>query len=486
MCIREAEDHTALLNFATRYFKLFRQSQYEKSQNQVFQMKPKRILIISAYFPPYPSVASLRPYSYAKYWAKMGHEVTVLTTKKYDSDSADLVLPIDKFDVVEVSYCDIKYKVAKALGMFRPERKSHSCDVGSKPIDEQNGQSLNRSFRGGKFLKKLRNISGRLLTDRIPDYRDPWIIPAIRRAKALIRSRDIQWIFSSYAPPSSHIIAGMLRKEYACRWIADYRDLWLENVVWVGKWPFTILEKWLENKYVGGCADIITTVSQPLAEILRNKFKTPVYVIENGYDEEDYDKHFPPYFAERKKRIIYTGTLWPGRRDPSPLFAAISSLANESMKIRAMMDHGIEVLFFGAESEWLNKLIGNHGVQRWVKYKGIVGGKDIRRIQSQADVLLFLENGEADGILTGKLFEYLAAQRPILGVGVSSKTTAGSLMENAGVGLAVDSDVAKIRHVVMNLLEGHDPFPISPNEGVIGQYTRKKQAARILEIMDQI
>jgi len=228
-------------------------------------------------------------------------------------------------------------------------------------------------------------------------------------------------------------------------------------------------------------------VSEPLAEVLRKKFPNPVHVIENGYDEDDYNINFCPYFAEEKKRIVYTGTIYPRKQDPAPLFAAINMLANESEKIQRKMDKEFEVLFFGSENEWLTNLIRKHHVQRWVKFRGMVNRDDVLRIQKQADLLLFFEweNGTVDGILTGKLFEYLAMRKPILGIGVSSRTTSGALMEQAGVGLAVENDIEKIRQVLFNLIEGRISLNVTPNEDVIQRYTRRKQAERLFEIMDQ-
>jgi hypothetical protein len=281
-------------------------------------------------------------------------------------------------------------------------------------------------------------------------------------------------------------VAGILSKRHGCSWVADYRDLWIEGHIYPGMWPFTVLEKHLEKRYVGNHADIITTVSQPLANTLQNKFHAPVYVIENGYDEDDYFQDFPPYFRDTKKRIVYTGAIYPGKRDPSPLFAAIASMAQSDKSMRQKMSDEFEVLFFGSESDWLNSLIKKNAVQPWVKYMGMVSRADALRIQKQADILLFLEweNGSVDGILTGKLFEYLAMKKPILGIGVSAKTSPGALMEQAGVGMAVGKDIEKMISILRELVDTGKPFDIQPKEEIISRYTRKKQAKRLLEIMD--
>lgn len=450
-------------------------------------MKPKRILIISTYFPPQPSIASLRAYSFAKYWARMGKDVTVLTTNKIDMGKLNMDLPIDKFDVVEVPFVNIVYETGRILKrLLRSKngaRKKENRTIG----DNKESCNVSASFlKARSALVRFPEKYGFFTTARIPDVHDVWIYAAVKRGEELLKSKRFDWVFSSYGPPASHIVAGILSKRHGCSWVADYRDLWIEGHVYPGMWPFTVLEKYLEKKYVGNHADIITTVSEPLANILQNKFHAPVYVIENGYDEDDYCQNFPPYFRDMKKRIIYTGSIYPGKRDPSPLFAAIAAMAQSDKLMRQKMSDGFEVLFFGDESDWLNSLIKKYGVQPWVKYMGRVSRADVFRIQKQADLLLFLEweNGSVDGILTGKLFEYLAMKKPILGVGVSAKTSPGALIEKAGVGIAVGKDIKNIISIVQGLLVTGKPFDIQPQEEVINRYTRGKQAERLLEIMN--
>ena len=440
-------------------------------------MNSKRILIISTYFPPQPSIASLRVYSFAKYWAMAGNDVTVLTTKKIDKRELNLVLPKDKFDVIEIPLFNIVYKIENILNRLT---------MRSRNSRGEKSHNFNTVFlRIKSVLLKFFNKYGFFATARIPDVYDVWINTALKKAIQLHRSKKFDWVYSSYGPPASHIVAGILSKRNGCNWVADYRDLWIEGHIYPGMWPFTVLEKYLEKKYVGNYADIITTVSQPLANTLQNKFHVPVYVIENGYDEDDYCKEFPPYFKNKKKRIVYTGTIYSGKQDPSPLFAAIASMVQSDKSIRQKMSDEFEVLFFGSESDWLNSLIKKYKVQAWVKYMGKVNRIDALRIQKQADILLFIEweNGIVDGILTGKLFEYLAMKKPILGIGVSAKTSAGALIGNAGVGLAAGKDTEKIISILHKLINTGKAFNIQPKEDVINKYTRRKQAERLLEIM---
>ena len=415
----------------------------------------------------------------------LGHDITVITTKKCFTNEMKLNLPCENFKVLSVPYFSIAhngYNLLKTLtGVIDSKSKRVLSTAGGGKIN------ANKSFsKLKKIIFEIKNYFGIFVNDRIPDATDMWIIPAIKKVEAVHKKQKIDWVVSSYAPPASHLVAGFFVKKYGINWVADYRDLWLENHVWIGKWPFTVLEQYLEKKYVGNHADLISTVSQPLADVLEKKFSVPAHVIENGYDEDDYDKKFCPYFKSIKKRIIYTGTIHKEKTNPSPLFEAIALMAEKmrnNHSINIMSD--FEVLFFGSQSDWLDSLIKKYKVENWVKYMGRVNRASALSIQNQADILLFLEweNGSFDGILTGKLFEYLAMKKPILGIGVTSKTSAGALMEEAGVGIAVGNDIEKIFSILEKFVATGIPFDIQIKKDVIDRYTRKKQAEKMLELM---
>jgi glycosyltransferase involved in cell wall biosynthesis len=442
------------------------------------------ILILSVYFPPQHSIASLRVYSFAKYWGLAGNQVTVLTPQKLDEGDLNIKISAPEYNLVELSHLKILQNLIR-LKQKQLDRKSLQGSIHTKDIVDVTGKNPFDIFIKPLMLMKKRYF--KLTTNRMPNVHDTWIPKAVRLGKNIIDSKHIDIIFSSYAPPASHIIAGILAKWSGKPWIADYRDLWIEEHVYKGMWPFTVLERYFEKKYVGNYSNIITIVSEPLANILRKKFAAPVHVIENGYDEDDYKNKFSPYFNEVKKRIVYTGTIYPGMRDPSPLFAAIDLIAKKNKITNNHSMSDFEILFFGSQEDWLDNLIKRYNVEPWVKYMGRVGRDDALRIQNQADILLFLEweNGSVDGILTGKLFEYLAQRKPILGVGITAKTSSGALIEEAGVGVAVGTDINKMVSIIENFLNTGIPFNIKPKEDVITKYTRRNQAKKLLQLMEK-
>lgn len=430
-----------------------------------------------------PSAASLRVYSFAKYWARMGNDVTVLTTKKLKQSDFDFNLPHDIFKVIEIPHFSVAnevFRILKRLGIAIQNQALNNIEIDRKSLN-----TFNLALKLKTLSKKLRKKYGIFTTARIPDDNDTWIWPAVNEGGKLLYLNKFDWIFSSYGPPASHIVAGILSKRYKTRWIADYRDLWIEGHIYPGIWPFTMLEKHLEEKYVGNYADMLTTVSIPLAKTLKKKFSVPVHVIQNGYDEEDYVKITPPYFKHAKKRIVYTGTIYAGKQDPSPLFAAIALLAKDGNLSQDRLSN-FEVLFFGSPNDWLDSLIRKYKVEPWVKHMGIVSRDDVLSITKQSDMLLFLEweDNLMDGILTSKIFEYFATRKPILGVGSTENTTPGALMIKAGVGITVGHDIQKIVSIIKGLLNSNNiPFKVQPDEDIINMHTRRKQAEKLFHLM---
>jgi hypothetical protein len=188
------------------------------------------------------------------------------------------------------------------------------------------------------------------------------------------------------------------------------------------------LETRWERRLVGR-ASAIVTVSKPWSEGFRLKYPgKPVATILNGFDPADYarDAIDPP--AGGPLTIVYTGAIYPGRRDPSPLFEAVRQLGADADELR--------VRFYGTAPEHVLPLARRAGVERLVEVLPSVPYRESIRCQKAADVLLLLQWNDPleQGNVPAKLFEYLAARRPILGLGLVDGVPAGVIRER-GAGL---------------------------------------------------
>jgi glycosyltransferase involved in cell wall biosynthesis len=233
--------------------------------------------------------------------------------------------------------------------------------------------------------------------------------------------------------------------------------------------PFNWLEKVLERKLLKN-ADLITTVSDPFAEQFRERHQTPVLSIENGFDPSDLEalseeNIFPD---DGKVRIVHTGSIYLGKRDPTPLFRVLKKL----------QDPRYEVLFVGERQANLAALIEEYGVSKYVKEVGRVPREDALKMQRDADALLFLpwNDHSIDGVLTGKIFEYLFSGTPILAVGGGQLEASQNLILEADAGWACLTD-----DEIIAALKQIPERKNSAKEDVLNRYNRKALARRLLE-----
>lgn len=421
-----------------------------------------KVLIVSTFFPPLNSIASLRPYSWAKYWSLAGHDVTVLTTAKEEDSERSLNFPRDAFRVVEVPMPSI---------VSRLKRKNHAAE----------GKKSKKGLLS-RFFDYLRFEKGVLNAARMPDFADLWALKAYREITRDAQEWDL--IVSTAGPYSVHFIAHQMKKKgLAKRWIADYRDTWSNNYIYPGIFPFNIFERWLERRLLKR-ADMITTISEPFAEVFRELFPGPlVETIANGFDPEDLDgiSHEPIFTRDGKYRIVHTGSIYLGKRDPTPLFQAIQRISRRSEQ-RFLLDR-LEVLFVGPRQANLEELVASYRVEQWVKFSGFVGRSDALRMQRDAHALLFLawNDPSVDGVLTGKIFEYLFSKTPIWAVGAPELEASQKLILEADAGYAFESADAIERHLIGQLQDGKKEN-LSFHEHVLSRYNRRTLADKLLEI----
>lgn len=428
-----------------------------------------KILIVADYFPPQNSIASLRPYTWAKYWSLMGHEVIVLTTKKNKHDN-DLKLDCSSFRVIE-----IENSLKKRLKFFFHRK---SVNASSNQTIETNSNYIKKYVKNKivSFIEKR----GIFSTARMPDFNDF----IIQKAYDAVKNETFDLVISTAGPYSEHLIAKKLKNmNIAQFWVADYRDLWTQNHIFKGMFPFTIFEEYLESK-VNKCADIITTVSLPLAMQIKDKYQLDkVEVIENGFDVDDLKNiSEEPFWTDQKVRLVYTGVIYDGKRDPSPLFQAIHEISNSDKK---NLLNKLEVIFIGNNQALIDSLIAKFNVELWVMYKGFLCREDSLRMQRDAHALIFLEfegNG-VDGILTGKLFEYLYSGTEILGIGITNRSSAGKLIAESGHGINFGKDSYSLKNYLIEILTNNNK-KITKNWKIIDKYSRKKQAELLLDLVE--
>jgi glycosyltransferase involved in cell wall biosynthesis len=431
-------------------------------------MKNLNILIITYDWPPRNSIAVYRPYAWAKYWSELGVQVTVLTAKKYIYDEPlDLTLqPILNVEVFEIEY-----------------RKN--SDFEKKPkwlINYLKNKTFDYIKRHSSKIRKLLGINY--------DIRDRWTEAAIPVAIKIFESRKIDAVVSTFGPRSCHFIGSAIKKKYpSTKWIVDYRDLWSTrhniDINAAMKKKEMMLEKSTVKK-----ADFFMTVSPPLADDLSLFLGRDVEVVFNGFDTEwdDVKKIIDLSIKNGKKNnnltITYTGMIYPGWQDPSPLFVAINDLIKDGLVDK----NQISINFYGSRQPGLKEMVNSYSANSYVKIHGHVTREASLFAQQNSDLVLLLESGDdlAKGILTGKVFEYLVSGVPILSLGSQVDSAIGKLILETNTGIVCVSDINKIKKLLLAALQGNLQEIYNPKLLEIKKYSRKIQSENLMHKLYEI
>jgi glycosyltransferase involved in cell wall biosynthesis len=246
----------------------------------------------------------------------------------------------------------------------------------------------------------------------IPDARKYWVKPSVKFLKKYLVEHNIDTIITTGPPHSLHLIGLKLRKELAIKWLADFRDPWTT----IGYHSALKLTKKSQEKHckleaeVLQTADQIVTTSFTTREEFLNITTQPIEVITNGYDVE---KHSPTSLDE-KFTISHIGSLL-SERNPLILWEVLSELLQADTNFAA----DFQLQFAGVISERIQYKIQEAGLSDYTTYFGYVSHQKALQLQRASQVLLVIEIDaeKTKGIIAGKLFEYMAAERPIIGIG---------------------------------------------------------------------
>jgi hypothetical protein len=428
-------------------------------------MKQKqRILLITHYYPPLNKVGSSRAYSWAKYWSMLDHEVFVLTTKKSDREAPLNYRPVEEY----------------SSGIIVKELEDNfGAPFGKLIVHEHNAKSNRvqwfRQEEFANFRKKISDIRSSFIT--LPSLKLWWIHPASLYAEKLYESCPYDIVVSTFAPVASHLIASKIKQKKNIFWVADYRDLWSGYSYFSPRGPLSIFSKIIERHYLRN-VDLITTVSDPLKNELTRLLDKPALTFENGFDPEEFifqgKSHFP---KDDKVRIVYSGTIFPEKQDPSPLFDAIISLkGSNKLSIKRL-----QVLFYGPKTPYLERLIKKYNLSESVFSCGFVDRNTSIQIQREADALLFLEWNEPreSGVFTGKIFEYLFSGTPIMSIGAFSSNSANSIIKKSKTGVVLNRSVKNIKAFLIKLLKG-ERISYNPSLEILNKYHKKNLAEKLL------
>ena len=398
-----------------------------------------RILIISYWFPPTNAIGALRVGKFAKYLHESGHDIRVLAGPAIAPLSLSLQIPPELVTRPPASPVG---ETARRHPMQRAIKRGLAATVRAIGI----GAPVTRHYRAAVT---------------IPDKQIGWRHRALLDGHIILANWRPDLIVASAPPYTGLLVADELSRECGAPWVADIRDPWADNPYSSDPDWRTWIDRRMERRTLARAAALVS-VSPVDAANLQTRFHQPVTTILNGFSPED----TPPPQAccpHDKLRILHTGTIYVGHRDPSPLFAAIRMLPPDQRD-------QIEVMFRGAEAAAANELAAKLHVGPQVVVAPPVEYAESLRLQGCADVLLLLQRSHITdvGNIPAKFFEYIAARRPILLIGCDTGVLADMIRaRDAGV---VSTDPATIAEALRGWLgtlpEGPPLLPQSVQRGL--------------------
>ena len=428
-----------------------------------------RILIISAFFPPCNNIASLRPYSWAKWWSKAGHKVTVISSDIYQ-EPKNLQLDCSGFKVIQTP-SNVPGFYRKLTGVAKGKIKN---EIDNNYKLQSNGKKT--IIRRVLDWYEYTGIFGML---RYPDWYDWWVY----KVKKLISPFDYDMVITTSAPFGAHRIGYYIKKSNPlCTWVCDWRDLLSDNQNYTGLPIFHWYEHHLEKMF-DNTADCVTSVSEELCNIIKRRTTKPVYVIYNGFDSEYIDT-----IIHQKEdlsntfTIAYTGTIYKGKQNPYALFKAVSELNNEGKITPFDLQ-----LFFAGKCD-CKESITQLKITEYYNYMGYIPYEEAINLQHNSDTLLFLEpiTGDYKGLLSGKIFEYLYTANEICSIGNDPENSTRKVIRECNAGTAFGDDVQSIKQYLMTRIEQKKqgtPYKADKNMNEIMKYHRKAQAEKILSLV---
>ena len=376
----------------------------------------KNILMIAYYYPPKGGAGVQRTAKFAKYLCSFGYNVHVLTVKEKTRGVIDYSLESDIQEGITVhrTFIDESSFIDKLITFMNKGASRQSANSNlHETVKKYN--KIKPYIR--KLMKKVFLSIYNIIY--IPDAQKGWIDYAVEEGKKIIRKNNIDIIYTTSSPYTSHLIGLKLSKDLNVKWIADFRDPWASNPFVDYYFIIQAINNNLESKVVKR-ADRIVSVSKPIIDdfIMRypNEKEKKFVVIPNGYDEEDFKNLDLSLSNDNKKfKILYSGTLY-GKRSPEKILSVIDKLIESNL----INKDKIEIKFIGEiGSEFKNILNGfSNKFPDILKYTDYMPHSEslIELANANALLLIIDEGRGSEGIYTGKIFEYIRTGKPIIAI----------------------------------------------------------------------
>lgn len=426
----------------------------------------KKVLILCYYWPPAGGPGVQRWLKFVKYLPDFNIEpiVYVPDGATYPLIDTQLELEVDPSVVILRNRIKEPYSLAQKMMGQRVQTMS------SGMIPQVRNQS--------KWDKLLLWIRGNLF---IPDARVGWVKPSVTYLENYLKQNpDIDTLITTGPPHSVHLIGMELKKKLNIKWFADFRDPWTT----IGyhkelKLSVKAREKHLAlEKEVLNTADHIIVTSKTTHKEFETKTDKPIAILTNGYDISNFGK-VP---LDQKFTLAHIGSFL-SNRNPRVLWKAINELRRENPAFK----EAFELKLIGKISEDILATLKEFKLFECTDNRGYVDNQEALRQMRASQVLLLVEIDSEDtkAIIPGKLFEYMAAERPILAIG-PEESDFFEIIQQTNVGRnALYSEKDKIREILMQYFEQYQKQQLNVHAMGLQYFGRKRLTEQLASLLEK-
>lgn len=418
----------------------------------------KKVLIVCYYWPPAGGPGVQRWLKFVKYLPEFDIEPIVFVPKNANYPIIDDSLLKEIPKNIRV----IKQNIFEPYGLAAIFSKKKTNRISSGIIPKHEKQSvIERLFlwiRGNFF---------------IPDARKYWVKPSVKTLSKLIKEENIQTVVTTGPPHSVHLIGLKLKSKFNLNWVADFRDPWTSigyhkklKLTEYSQQKHKILEKQVLN-----FADKVLVTSKATKQEFEQITSKAIEVITNGYDglkiETTLDKSFT---------ISHIGSLLTDR-NPVLLWEVLKELCDSHQAFKKVL----QIQLIGVIGDGVKESLAKYGLSDAVFDRGYVSHSEVLTLQAKSQVLLLLEidAAETQGIIPGKLFEYLNARRPILALGPIN-WEAGAMVEETKSGASfTPKDKLGLKNVLLKWFNAYQKGELILNSEGIENYSRRELTRKL-------